>query len=114
MAVAVGTRRLPGVAFEPPQQMLDRVLPRMDIAAFVGFAASGPLHVPVPVDDVSRFEAIFGSDALLAFDAQRGSHVRAQLAPTVRQFFANGGRRAWVVRVAAPSAVVARFPLPGV
>src|SRR3712207_7471121 len=41
---------------------LDEVLPRMDVAAFVGFAASGPLHLPVAVEDASQFAALFGAD----------------------------------------------------
>jgi hypothetical protein len=43
-------RRLPGIRFEASAPPLDEVLPRMDIAAFVGFAASGPVHLPVAVE----------------------------------------------------------------
>ena len=35
-------RRLPGIAFEARPPPLDEALPRMDVAVFVGFAASGP------------------------------------------------------------------------
>ena len=42
--------RLPGVRFEAPPPPLAEVLPRMDVAVFVGFAASGPLHRPVVVE----------------------------------------------------------------
>ena len=96
----------------------------MDVAVFVGFAASGPLHIPVAVDDTAQFEAIFGNDALLARDAATGGQVYAHLAPTVRCFFKNGGKRCWIIRVAQteasdtkpPSPHTARynyFPIPG-
>src|SRR5207249_8859740 len=86
-AMAVRTRRLPGFRFEVQAQPLDEVLPRMDIAVFVGFAAAGPLHVPVVVEDAAQFGAIFGDDAPLAWDERRGEVVDAYLAPAVRAFF---------------------------
>jgi hypothetical protein len=105
-------RRLPGVRFETPAPPLDEILPRMDIPAFVGFAASGPVHVPVAVESIAAFEAVFGARAPLAWDPRRGETVDAQLAPAVRAFFRGGGRRCWVVRVAdAPSFNF--FPLAG-
>ncbi len=97
-------RRLPGIRFEAPPLPPDEVLPRMDIAAFVGFAASGPLHVPVAVESLAAFEMVFGARAPLAWDPRRGKVIHGQLAPAVRAFFNGGGRRCWVVRVAdAPS-----------
>lgn len=87
----------------------------MDIAGFVGFAASGPIDVPVPIEDVAQFEDVFGADAPLAWDAARGEQVQAFLAPAVRAFFRNGGSRCWVVRVAdRTTARSDSFPLPGV
>lgn len=100
MTVARTTRRLPGFRFEAQTPPLDEVLPRMDVAVFVGFAASGPLHLPVAVEDASQFAALFGADAPLAWDARRGETLYAHLGPAVRAFFRNGGRRCWVVRVA--------------
>ncbi|NTU84972.1 MAG: hypothetical protein HGA45_37345, partial [Chloroflexales bacterium] len=105
-------RRLPGFRFEVQAPPLDTVLPRMDIAAFVGFAAAGPLHTPVPVDDAAQFAAVFGDDLPLAWDARRGATVYAHLGPAVRAFFRNGGLRCWVVRVAGAPAASA-FPVPG-
>lgn len=96
----VVTRRLPGFRFEHESPPLGERLPRMDVACFVGFAASGPLDVPVAVESVAHFESIYGRDAALAWDAERGEQVSAHLAPTVRAFFAHGGRRCWIVRVA--------------
>jgi hypothetical protein len=113
MARAV-LRRLPGVRFEVQAPPLPETLPRMDVAAFVGFAASGPLHVPVAVEDAAHFSAIFGDDAVVAWDGALGEPVRAYLGPAVRAFFRNGGRRAWVVRVAGEGAASNDFPLPGV
>src|SRR5262245_61995318 len=92
--------RLPGVYFETAAPPIPEVLPRMDIAAFVGFAASGTLDVPVAVEDTARFLEIFGQDQPLAWDSERGQIAYAQLPPAVRGYFRNGGRRCWVVRVA--------------
>lgn len=93
-------RRLPGVRFEVAAPALPEELPRMDVAAFVGFAASGPLDVPVPVEDLAQFHDIFGHDAAIAWDSGKGRTLYASLAASVRAFFRSGGQRCWVVRVA--------------
>jgi hypothetical protein len=85
----------------------------MDVAAFVGFAAAGPLHVPVEVDSPDGFRDVFGSDVTLGWETARGEFRRSHLGGTVEAFFANGGRRCWVVRVAGSGAVRATFPLEG-
>lgn len=105
--------RLPGIHFEGVPDTGPPALPRMDIAAFAGFAARGPVGVPVPLDDASAFDNVFGGDLALAWDFERGETVRALLRPAVREFFRNGGRRCWVVRLAAADAETSRFPLPG-
>src|ERR1051325_4704300 len=97
--VARTSRRLPGFRFEAQSPQIAEALPRMDVAVFVGFAASGPLHLPVPVEDATEFAAIFGEDAPLVWDKERGEQLFAYLAPAVRAFFRNGGRRCWGVRV---------------
>jgi hypothetical protein len=97
-------RRLPGFRFETQAPPLPEVLPRMDIAVFVGFAASGPLQTPVAVESEPQFTAIFGDDAPLAWDVERGEQVRAHLGPAVRAFFRNGGQRCWIIRVARQAA----------
>ena len=107
------SRRLPGFSFEYQPPPPTNVLPRMDVAVFVGFAASGPLHIPVAVEDVTQFTTIFGSDVPLAWDTRRSEQVYAYLAPAVRAFFRNGGRRCWVIRVAADEARYNYFPVPG-
>ena len=121
-------RRLPGIQVDvaPPPPV--EALPRMDVAVFVGFASTGPLHRPVAVESPSQFAAVFGGDASLARDANHGTRLFAYLGPSVRAFFANGGRRCWVIRVAHSAASVAlrpraadavhaatanRFPVPG-
>lgn len=106
-------RRLPGLRFELQAPPVADALPRMDVAAFAGFAASGPLHVPVAVEGVADFEAVFGAAPQLAWDAERGEPVHAHLESAVRAFFRNGGRRCWVVRVAGDGARSNTFPVPG-
>src|SRR5512141_840953 len=105
-------RRLPGIRFESRAQPLPEALPRMDVAAFVGLAAAGPIDVPVAVEDPRQFADVFGEEPELAWDRARGVPERAHLGAAVRAFFRNGGARCWVVRVAR-GAVANRFALPG-
>jgi hypothetical protein len=103
--------RLPGVYFEVDPPRVAEALPRMDIAALVGFAASGPLDIPVPIEDIRRFRDIFGADVPLAWDDETQQVERTCLGPAVESFFRNGGRRCWVVRVAG-AGETNRFPIP--
>jgi hypothetical protein len=112
--VLTASRRLPGIRFEAQPPPPEDVLPRMDIAGFVGFAASGPVGVPVAIEDASEFARVFGADAPLAWDDVRGEPVLAYLAPAVRAFLRNGGQRCWVVRAAGADAATARFELQAV
>src|SRR6266404_8255236 len=109
--LATTTRRLPGLRFEAQSPPLADSLPRMDVAVFVGFASSGPIDQPVVVEDSAQFVAVFGEDAPLAWDAERGLTMRAYLGPTVRDFFRQGGRRCWIIRVARDAAYN-YFPIP--
>jgi hypothetical protein len=88
-------------------------LPRLDVAAFVGFAERGPVDLPVAVEDKATFEAIFGHDLALA-QAPDGEIVYANLPRAVEAFFDQGGRRCYVVRVVGVHAATATLPLPGV
>lgn len=97
---AARPRRLPGFRFEAQAHPLVEVLPRMDVAVFVGFAASGPLQTPVAIESEAQFKAVFGEDAPLAWNVERGEQLYAHLGPVVRAFFRNNGRRCWVIRVA--------------
>ena len=92
--------RLPGVFVEPVPPAQVNGLPPMDIGAFAGFAERGPCNRAVLVDSVAAYQACFGGEAVLARRADGGSWSRAALPATVRGFFANGGRRCWVVRLA--------------
>jgi uncharacterized protein len=60
-----------------------------EIAAFVGFACSGPVNVATDVRSVTEFERTFG-----------GLRGGSDLNHAVSHFFQNGGHRAWIVRVA--------------
>ncbi|HEY2902661.1 MAG TPA: hypothetical protein VGL59_18910 [Polyangia bacterium] len=111
--IARAARRLPGIGFESRSSQRPDELPRMDVAAFVGFAAAGPLNTPVPVEDAAAFADLFGVDPTLAWDRERSEFVRGNLGPAVRSFFLNDGRRAFVVRVAGDSAASNHFPVPG-
>ncbi len=107
------TRPFPGIDFraETPTTV---DLPRMDIAAFVGFAQRGPVHVPVVVEGYADFVDLFGGSYRLAWDAEEGLWQTACLAPAVKAFFTQGGQRCWVVRVANQTQAVAnQFPLAG-
>lgn len=89
---------------------------RLDVAGFVGVALRGPVNEPTPVVSWADYERRFGG-------FERNVSNRDRLLPyAVQAFFAQGGVRAWVVRVAAvdrpgvvPTAAeaTARFALPG-
>lgn len=107
-------KTLPRIYFRVEPAPVPATLPRMDIAAFVGFAASGPLDIPVPIEDAARLQEIFGSDLELPWSSESGEFGGGQLTPAVRAFFRNGGRRCWVVRVADRNEALAnRFLVPG-
>nr|HQU86585.1 hypothetical protein [Pyrinomonadaceae bacterium] len=93
-------RRLPGFRFEAQTNLRENVLPRMDIAVFVGFASSGPIETPVVLESIDQFKTIFGEDLPLVWEKERSETIYAYLAPTVRLFFKNGGKRCWIIRVA--------------
>lgn len=90
----------PGAYFETADRPSGEVVAlRTDVAAFVGMAERGPLDLPLPVESWEQFEAAFG-----------GCVPYGYLAYAVKAFFENGGRRCWVVRVAAPEVSVASVP----
>ena len=104
--------RLPGVYFLPPPRAAGLGFPPLDVAAFVGFAERGPCHLPVAVEDLNIYRAVFGGELPLARD-DAGQTVYANLPRSVAGFLANGGRRCYVVRVAGDEAKSARFQLSG-
>ncbi len=84
----------PGVYFETLDSGAQRIDPlRTDIAAFIGVAERGPLHLPVRVNSIEQFRSAFG-----------GLMPNALLAYAAKAFFENGGRACSVVRVAVPLA----------
>ncbi|HUD27570.1 MAG TPA: hypothetical protein VMQ93_01780 [Novosphingobium sp.] len=101
--------RLPGIYVDRVDPPAPEGLPRMDVAVFVGIAASGPCHRAIAVESVAAYAAVFGDDVPIAFDPARGETIRANLPATVRAFFSNGGRRCWVVRVAMTAAHAAAW-----
>jgi hypothetical protein len=105
--------RLPGVYFLPPPHVAGAGLPPLDVAAFVGFAERGPLDTPVPIRDLETYRAVFGGEFVVAREAG-GTTSNAALAAAVANFFANGGRRCYVVRVCGKNASATRFRLPAI
>jgi phage tail sheath protein FI len=87
----------PGVYYERVDAGAPPIAPlRTDVAGFVGIARRGPLHRAIPIDSWRQFQAWFGD----VFGA-------GYLAYAARGFFECGGRRAWIVRVASPTAAIA-------
>ena len=68
-------------------------------AAFVGQFSRGPLETPIDCSSLADLDRDFG-----------GSSGNDRTGDAIRQFFANGGRRALVVRVAGADDVVAPAP----
>lgn len=101
--------RLPGISIEPVLPERPSALPRMDVALFAGFAARGPCNIAIAVDSVAAYEACFGGDLPLARDPESRETLYANLPTAVRGFFANGGRRCWVVRLARTERHEARW-----
>jgi hypothetical protein len=80
----------PGVYFERRDvSSLAIGLPRADITGFAGIAMRGPLFDPVKVESWNQFVSTFGDFMAPGY-----------LAYAVYGFFANGGRTAWISRVA--------------
>lgn len=65
-------------------------------AAFIGKAQMGPLRKAKLVTNLQQFENTYG-----------GYLADSSLSPAVQQFFANGGRKANIVRIAGPGAIAA-------
>lgn len=92
------TYAIPGVYSRQRPRAEGFLRVRTDICGFVGVA--GPNHVgeAIAVDDWKSYVAAFRTDAAGAQIPPPGGSV---LDSTLRDFFANGGRRAWIVNVAA-------------
>jgi uncharacterized protein len=69
---------------------------RLDVAGFVGVALRGPVNVPTPVISWADYERRFGG-------LEPNISGRHRMLPyAVQAFFAQGGQRAVIVRVAPP------------
>ena len=101
--------RLPGLAFELVAPPTVPGLPPMDMALFAGFAARGPCHRALTLDSAKAFTDTFGAELCLARDSESGIALVAQLAAAVAGFFANGGQRCQVIRLARTAEVVTRW-----
>ena len=101
--------RLPGLSFDTVAAPTLPGLPRMDVALFAGFAARGPCHRPLSVESPQAFADTFGGDLSLAWDGARGITLTAQLPAAVASFFAHGGSRCQVIRLARTAALAARW-----
>lgn len=66
------------------------------VALFIGWSARGPLGTPMRIASAAEYERHFG-----------GADARSDVGAAVAHFFANGGRDAWVVRLAADDAATA-------
>ena len=62
-------------------------------AAFIDIFEQGPIGKAVKIECFADFERVFG-----------GLHARSEASYAIRQYYLNGGRVAWVVRVDSPRA----------
>jgi hypothetical protein len=85
----------PGVYPSPLRAPFEFRPIRLDIAGFVGVALRGPVNQPVQVDSWTDYQRAFGS-----FESSNGISAYRLLPYAVEAFFAQGGTRAFVVRVA--------------
>lgn len=94
------TYETPGVYWEERDATPPAIdVARMDVLGLVGIARKGPLDTPLPVESLRQFEAHFGSFTGAGY-----------LAYAVKGLFDNGGKRAWIVRVAARDTARAARP----
>jgi hypothetical protein len=100
----------PFLRFASPPAPAPGDLPRMDVAGFAGLACAGPIGVPVPVESHGAFRAVFGGPVAIDGAPAGGGRLDA----AVRAFFAEGGRRAWVLRCGDATTRATRLPLAGV
>jgi hypothetical protein len=82
-------------------------------AGFLGYAERGPLNKPTLVTSFAEFEMIFGG-FLPALKGSDDLNKIRWLAYAVSGFFENGGKRAFITRVAADSAAASTGKLPRV
>ncbi|HSW22252.1 MAG TPA: phage tail sheath subtilisin-like domain-containing protein [Burkholderiaceae bacterium] len=97
----IATYSIPGVYRRPLQRGEGFPRVRTDIAGFVGIAGARMLGRAIAVDDWKGYVSAFGAAG--APDTRGLPSPEpdgATLPGAIRSFFANGGRRAWIVNVA--------------
>ena len=111
LARQLGTLGAPGIRVAPPEPVRVITGVRRDVAAFVGIAPRGPVRVPVeplePDIDVAVWLAGPRTRSvavpITSWDEYRyrfgGFEGPGRLPYAVSTFFAQGGERAWVVRI---------------
>ena len=112
-------RLAPGISIVDVPPPAGDGLPVMDVAVFVGFAERGPLDRPVAIEDPAQYAAVFGGalDLVPRLPDRRDlteppPMQRAHLPAAVASFFAGGGRRCYVIRVAGDAGETL-FPVSG-
>ncbi len=80
-------------------------------AGFLGYAERGPLNKPTLVTSLADFERKFGGFLPTTKNGKDISKIR-WLAYAVSGFFENGGKRAYITRVASDDAAAAKGFLP--
>ena len=100
----------PGVYFTPVRQVAELPEVHLDETGFVGIARRGPVNRAVKVTSWSDYVWWFGDVPT----PDRGEPP-TMLALAVQAYFAQGGRTAWVLRVAPaePGEATAGFAAPG-
>lgn len=89
---------VPGVYRQSAGRVPELARVRTDVAGFVGIAGPNRVGEAVRLDDWRSYEQVFLRDAAGAAIAPPAG---SKLAECVRAFFTNGGRRCWIVNVAA-------------
>lgn len=87
----------PGIYRSPDRVEFAFAPIRFDIAGFVGLALRGPVNEPTQVDSWTDYQRAFGG-----FEAPDEINAYRLLPYAVEAFFAQGGARALIVRVAPP------------
>jgi phage tail sheath protein FI len=101
----------PGVYIEerPGQRTIEGV--STSTAAFVGITGRGPVQgPPILVTSYGEFQRQFGGYLTLQPDATLANGVHGHLPLTVKQFFDNGGKRAFISRVYRPNTTAPTTP----
>src|SRR5215470_5346976 len=75
-------------------------------AGMLGVSERGPVDVPILVTSIGTFDRWFGGK-LDRVDYSNGAERHCYLPDAIEGFFANGGKRVYVTRVAADNAVQA-------